>query len=89
MQATKRPSLPPIPAVLLAVFSVQGGAAIAKTLFPVLGAAGTAGIRVVLSAADPLNFTGLLLPGPRVPSHPHLRVEYVDGAVAGAEARTG
>jgi inner membrane transporter RhtA len=37
--------------VLLAVFSVQGGAAIAKTLFPVLGAAGTAGIRVVLSAA--------------------------------------
>jgi inner membrane transporter RhtA len=51
MQTAWRPSLPPVPAVLLAVFSVQGGAAIAKTLFPVLGAAGTAGIRVVLSGA--------------------------------------
>lgn len=43
-------TLPPIPAVLLAVISVQGGAAFAKELFPVLGAAGTAGLRVGLSA---------------------------------------
>lgn len=47
-----RPSwrLPPIPAVLLAIVSVQGGAAFAKELFPALGAAGTAGMRIGLSA---------------------------------------
>ncbi len=38
-------TLPPIPAVLLAIVSVQGGAAFAKELFPVLGSAGTAGAR--------------------------------------------
>ncbi|HYO64632.1 MAG TPA: DMT family transporter [Archangium sp.] len=43
-------TLPPIPAVLLAVVSVQGGAAFAKDLFPVLGSAGTAGLRIGLSA---------------------------------------
>ncbi len=43
-------TLPPIPAVLLAVVSVQGGAAFAKELFPVLGSAGTAGMRIGLSA---------------------------------------
>jgi inner membrane transporter RhtA len=42
--------LPPIVAVLLAIVSVQGGAAIAKRLFPVFGATGTAGIRIALSA---------------------------------------
>jgi inner membrane transporter RhtA len=36
--------------VLLAVVSVQGGAAFAKELFPVLGSAGTAGMRIGLSA---------------------------------------
>jgi inner membrane transporter RhtA len=36
--------------VLLAVVSVQCGAAFAKELFPVLGAAGTAGMRIGLSA---------------------------------------
>jgi inner membrane transporter RhtA len=46
----KLKSLPPIPAVLLAIVSVQGGAAIAKTIFPTMGAAGTAGLRIVLSA---------------------------------------
>jgi inner membrane transporter RhtA len=51
MTKSRRPVLPPIPAVLMAVVSVQGGAAIAKVLFPVLGATGTAGIRVLLSAA--------------------------------------
>ncbi|KUG07493.1 EamA family transporter [Solirubrum puertoriconensis] len=45
-----RISLPPIVAVLLAIISVQGGAALAKGLFPVLGAAGTTSIRVGVSA---------------------------------------
>jgi inner membrane transporter RhtA len=42
--------LPPIPAVLLSIVSVQGGAAIAKGLFPVLGAGGTASVRIGFSA---------------------------------------
>jgi len=50
MDRPKAPAIPPIPAVLLAVVSVQGGAAIAKGLFPALGATGTVGLRVVLSA---------------------------------------
>jgi inner membrane transporter RhtA len=43
-------NLAPVPAVLLAIISVQCGAAIAKTLFPALGAAGTASIRIGVSA---------------------------------------
>jgi inner membrane transporter RhtA len=43
-------NLPPVPAVLLAIISVQCGAAIAKTLFPAIGAAGTASIRIGISA---------------------------------------
>ncbi|HXN56736.1 MAG TPA: EamA family transporter [Myxococcales bacterium] len=50
MPDPKRRTLPPVPAALLAIVSVQGGATIAKRLFPVLGAAGTAGIRIGLSA---------------------------------------
>ena len=42
--------IPPVPAVLAAIVSVQGGAAIAKWLFPVLGAPATAGLRIALSA---------------------------------------
>ncbi len=42
--------LPPIPAVLLAIISVQGGAAVAKGLFPLLGAGGTASVRIGFSA---------------------------------------
>jgi inner membrane transporter RhtA len=42
--------LPPIPAVLLSIISVQGGAAIAKGLFPFLGAGGTASVRIGFSA---------------------------------------
>lgn len=43
-------NIPPIPAVLLAIISVQSGAAIAKTLFPILGAAATASVRIGISA---------------------------------------
>ncbi|MFH6996306.1 EamA family transporter [Flavobacterium sp. FlaQc-57] len=43
-------NIPPIYAVLLAIISVQCGAAIAKTLFPAIGAAGTASIRIGVSA---------------------------------------
>ena len=39
-----------MPAVLLAILSVQVGAAIAKGLFPVMGAAGTATLRIGLAA---------------------------------------
>lgn len=46
----KELNLPPVPAVLLAIISVQCGAAIAKTLFPAIGAAGTASIRIGVSA---------------------------------------
>src|SRR5918997_6938299 len=45
-----KPSIPPIPAAVLAMISVQGGAALAKGLFPVLGPAGTVGLRIGLSA---------------------------------------
>ncbi|MFZ0597606.1 MAG: DMT family transporter [Flavobacterium sp.] len=43
-------NIPPIYAVLLAIISVQCGAAIAKSLFPTIGAAGTASIRIGVSA---------------------------------------
>jgi inner membrane transporter RhtA len=47
---SSRAALPPVVSILLAVFSVQGGATIAKGLFPVIGAAGTAAVRIGLSA---------------------------------------
>src|SRR3954452_450195 len=53
MNETSRPHLeaiPPVPAILGAIVSVQAGAALAKGLFPALGAVGTVGLRVVLSA---------------------------------------
>jgi inner membrane transporter RhtA len=43
-------NIPPLPAVLGSILSVQIGAAVAKGLFPVLGAASTALIRIGLSA---------------------------------------
>jgi inner membrane transporter RhtA len=43
-------AIPPLPAAVLAMISVQGGAALAKGLFPVLGASGTVGLRIGLSA---------------------------------------
>ncbi len=46
----KRLTIPALPAVLLSMVSVQGGASIAKHLFPVLGASGTASLRIGFSA---------------------------------------
>ncbi len=40
------------------------------------------GETVVLSAADPLNLAGIVLPGPRVPSVATNTVTYIDGALA-------
>jgi inner membrane transporter RhtA len=53
MNKTKRAHLPailPIPAIFGSIVSVQGGAALAKGLFPALGATGTVGLRVGISA---------------------------------------
>ena len=41
------------------------------------------GERVRISASDPLNLTGIVLPGPRIPATPGRSVELVDGALAG------
>lgn len=51
MENPPRPlAIPPLPAILGAIVSVQGGAALAKHLFPVLGPTGTVGLRIGLSA---------------------------------------
>ncbi|MDQ2792673.1 MAG: DMT family transporter [Bacteroidota bacterium] len=50
MKPISRFTLPAVPAVLLSIVSVQGGAAIAKGLFPLLGPAGTTSLRVGISA---------------------------------------
>ena len=50
MSNKKAIGIPPVPAVLLSIISVQGGAAIAKGLFPVLGPAATSSLRIGLSA---------------------------------------
>lgn len=49
-QTKTRWSFPAVPAALLSMISVQGGASIAKRLFPVLGATGTTTLRIGLSA---------------------------------------
>jgi len=41
-----------------------------------------AGETIRLSAADPLNLTSIVLPGPRIPAIPANSVTYLDGAVA-------
>ena len=45
------------------------------------------GETVSLNAADPLNLTGIVLPGPRIPAVRTKRVLYRDGAVVEAEER--
>lgn len=50
MKNKKGLEFPAVLAVLLAIISFQGGAAIAKGIFPVLGAAATSSLRIVLSA---------------------------------------
>lgn len=50
MKRAEHSALMPVALILVATFSVQGGAAIAKGIFPVIGVAATASIRVVLSA---------------------------------------
>jgi inner membrane transporter RhtA len=50
METRRKPALAPIPAILGAIVSVQGGAALAKGLFPALGSTGTVGLRVGISA---------------------------------------
>ena len=42
---------------------------------------------VQISAADPLNLTGIVLPGPRIPAIAAHTVTYIDGAVAGTGRR--
>lgn len=46
----RKPFLAPVPAVILAIISVQAGAAIAKGLFPIIGASSTASLRIGISA---------------------------------------
>ena len=56
MKNKKGVEIPAVPAVLLSIISVQGGAAIAKGIFPVLGAASTSALRIVFSAIILLIF---------------------------------
>ncbi len=48
-----------------------------------------AGETVRISAADPLNLTSVVLPGPRIPAIPSNSVTYIDGAVAPGTTSTG
>jgi len=43
------------------------------------------GETIRISAADPLNLVGILLPGPRLPALPSNSLTYVDGALASAQ----
>jgi ATP-dependent Lhr-like helicase len=47
------------------------------------------GRALTISAADPLNLTGVILPGPRVPSLRTNTITLVDGVVAGDVGATG
>ncbi|WP_447862442.1 DEAD/DEAH box helicase [Nitrospira calida] len=50
------------------------------------GDSGAAGQEIKLSAADPLNLVGIILPGPRVPAQPSNFVVFRDGMVVTAGA---
>ncbi|WP_210463899.1 EamA family transporter [Rufibacter roseolus] len=56
MLSIKKFTLPAVPAVLLSIMSVQVGASVAKHLFPVLGASGTASLRIGFSAIILLTY---------------------------------
>ncbi|OKS85354.1 EamA family transporter [Mucilaginibacter polytrichastri] len=56
MENKKGFEIPAVPAVLLSIVSVQSGAAIAKGIFPVLGATSTSSLRIGLSALILLLF---------------------------------
>jgi ATP-dependent Lhr-like helicase len=43
------------------------------------------GETITISAADPLNLTGVVLPGPRIPAIGANTVTYTDGAVPTAD----
>ena len=45
------------------------------------------GERVHVSAVDPINLVGIVLPGPRVPAIPGHTIEYLDGAYVGQQNR--
>jgi len=47
------------------------------------------GEMVQISASDPLNLVGIVLPGPRVPALPTNSVSYMDGAVSSADVDEG
>jgi len=61
MKNKKGLEFPAVLAVLLAIISFQCGAAIAKGIFPVLGAAATSSLRIVLSAIILVAFNRLNL----------------------------
>ena len=50
MSSAPRLRIPPVPALLIAGTSLQGGAALAKQLFPALGPAGASGVRLSFAA---------------------------------------
>jgi ATP-dependent Lhr-like helicase len=47
------------------------------------------GETVQISAADPLNLTSVVLPGPRIPAIPSGTVTYLDGAVGPGAVASG
>jgi ATP-dependent Lhr-like helicase len=57
-------------------------------LAAVRGTAGD-GMTVTVAGSDPLNVTGTVLPGPRVPSARHRRVTLRDGLVVDGDAAAG
>jgi len=56
MSSAPRLRIPPVPALLIAGTSLQGGAALAKQLFPALGPAGASGVRLGFAAVLLLAF---------------------------------